>query len=72
MPAPGPATGIAPTDWAKVEISGSGDVTLLTDPPKLETDVSGSGSIRRGRSGDTAAAPSGAESPPPAKSGKAL
>lgn len=38
---------IGPTDWARVDISGSGEVDLLTDPPRLETDISGSGSINR-------------------------
>ena len=38
---------LAPTDAAKVEISGSGGVTLLTHPPKLESNVSGSGSVRQ-------------------------
>jgi hypothetical protein len=65
---------IAPTDWAKVDISGSGDVTLLTRPAKLESDVSGSGSIRQ-EGGDTAApSPTPPETPAPAtsKSGKKL
>jgi hypothetical protein len=38
---------IAPAKAAAVDISGSGDVTLLSDPPKLETHVSGSGEVRR-------------------------
>jgi hypothetical protein len=57
---------IAPTDWAKVDISGSGDVTLLTNPPKLDTDISGSGSIHR-EEGATAT-----PTPTPSKSGKRL
>ncbi len=55
---------IAPTDWAKVDISGSGDVTLLTHPPKVETDISGSGSIHQ-EDGDTSAAPAAPETPSP-------
>ena len=50
---------VAPADAAKIDISGSGDVTLLTDPPKLETHVSGSGSIRRGELPSAAARPGG-------------
>ncbi len=38
---------IAPTDAANVEISGSGEVSLLTHPPKLETSISGSGSLHQ-------------------------
>lgn len=38
---------IAPRDRASIDISGSGEVVLLTNPPSLSTDVSGSGSIRR-------------------------
>ena len=70
---------IAPTDWAKVDISGSGDVTLLTNPPKLESDISGSGSIHQehgGASSSPSPSPSPSEtlspSPSPSKSGKKL
>lgn len=42
------AATVAPTDAANVDISGSGDVTLLTHPPKLETDISGSGRVHQG------------------------
>lgn len=38
---------LAPTDEAEVDVSGSGDVSLLTDPPKLHTNISGSGTVRR-------------------------
>jgi hypothetical protein len=57
----------APTDSAKVKISGSGDVTLLTHPPRLETNVSGSGDLH------TAAAtaePAQPAPPPPAAPAK--
>lgn len=48
---------VAPTDWAKVEISGMGDVNLLTKPARLETHVSGAGRIRQpGQSSITAGA----------------
>jgi hypothetical protein len=67
---------IAPTEWAKVDISGSGDVTLLTNPPKLETDISGSGSIHHedGATASPTPAPSAAPapSPSPSKAGKRL
>lgn len=38
---------VGPTDWAKVQISGMGDVDLLTKPTHLETHVSGAGRIRQ-------------------------
>lgn len=38
---------VGPTDWAKVQISGMGDVKLLTRPARLETHVSGAGRIRQ-------------------------
>ncbi len=39
---------VAPPAEAKVDISGSGDVHLLTDPPKLATHISGSGQVTHG------------------------
>lgn len=56
---------IAPTDWAKLDISGTGDVRMLTSPGRLETDVSGAGRITQG-----GPAPSPSPSPPPAPSPK--
>jgi hypothetical protein len=38
---------IAPTDWARLDISGAGDVALVTRPARLETDVSGAGKVRQ-------------------------
>lgn len=35
-----------PTEWARVDISGVGDVNLLTRPRQLQTDISGAGRIR--------------------------
>ena len=55
---------VAPTDAAKIDISGSGDVVLLTDPPKLESNITGSGNVRRG---ELQSARSSASSPPRAK-----
>ena len=48
-------TTIAPTDSAKLDISGSGEVTLLTNPARLESNISGSGEIHHG--GPSADAP---------------
>lgn len=42
---------IAPSEEANVEISGSGDVNLRSNPKRLETDISGSGRIHRFASG---------------------
>lgn len=36
---------VAPKDEAKIHIAGSGDVRLLTLPPRLETNIAGSGHI---------------------------
>ncbi|MEO8894582.1 MAG: DUF2807 domain-containing protein, partial [Rhizomicrobium sp.] len=36
---------IAPRDALKVEIEGSGDVTLRSEPKKIETSIAGSGDI---------------------------
>ncbi len=38
---------IAPTQWAEMDIAGSGQVDLLTNPPQVETDISGSGRVNR-------------------------
>ena len=38
---------VGPTDWARVDISGMGDVNLLTRPKQLQTNVSGAGRIRQ-------------------------
>jgi Putative auto-transporter adhesin, head GIN domain len=48
---------LAPTGAAIVDISGSGDVTLLTRPSKLESNVSGSGSIHQKDGSPLAPAP---------------
>jgi hypothetical protein len=42
------STTVGPRAWAKLDISGSGDVTLTNRPPKVESHVSGSGDIRQG------------------------
>lgn len=56
---------IAPTDWAKLDISGAGDVRLLTSPKQLETDVSGAGRVRHS---EPSASPSPSPSPTPSPS----
>jgi hypothetical protein len=40
---------VAPTEWADLDISGSGDIRLLTQPLHLKTHVSGSGDVEQGR-----------------------
>jgi len=42
---------IAPSEEARVEISGSGDVNLRSNPKRLETGISASGGIHRLASG---------------------
>ena len=60
---------LAPTASANLNISGSGDVTLLTRPAKLESNVTGNGSIHQ----SDAATPSPSPSPSPSpKHGKRL
>jgi autotransporter translocation and assembly factor TamB len=64
----------APTDAAKVRISGSGDVTLLTHPPRLETNVSGSGDLHTAAATTEPAKPAPPAppaKPTPARKGKA-
>jgi hypothetical protein len=53
---------IAPSDWARLEVSGMGDIRLLTRPAQLETDISGAGKVRQ-----DSAASEGAPPTPPAK-----
>ena len=36
---------IAPSESARLDISGSGEIDLVTTPRRLETNVSGSGSV---------------------------
>jgi|KBSSwiStaDraftv2_1062776.scaffolds.fasta_scaffold41671_5 hypothetical protein len=37
---------VGPTEWARIDISGMGDVDLLTRPKQLETNISGAGRIQ--------------------------
>jgi len=55
---------VAPTEWARLDISGAADVRLLTNPARLETDVSGAGRIRQGEP-STSPSPSPSVSPSP-------
>jgi hypothetical protein len=55
---------LGPTGIANIDISGSGDVTLLNHPTKLESNVSGSGSIHQK---DGVAPPPPPEPPAPPK-----
>ena len=49
---------IAPTQRARIDVKGSGDVTMLTNPPDVDTDIKGSGDIRhRMRDASSSAAP---------------
>ncbi|HEV2531565.1 GIN domain-containing protein [Phenylobacterium sp.] len=43
---------VAPKHWARVELSGSGDVTLTTKPKQLESHVSGSGHLEQSDGSD--------------------
>jgi len=61
---------LAPTDSAKVDISGSGEVTLLTHPPKLDTNISGSGSLHQSSQEAPAPAQPAAPAKPAPKKGK--
>ncbi|CAN7606161.1 DUF2807 domain-containing protein [Phenylobacterium sp. LjRoot219] len=38
---------VGPTDWARVQISGLGEVDLLTRPKRLETQIAGAGRVRQ-------------------------
>ena len=65
---------LAPTEWAKVDVSGAGDVTLLTHPTRLESDISGSGSLHQQDDGAAtpSPSPSPSASPSPSKDAKKL
>ncbi len=60
---------VAATGSVNVDISGSGDVTLLGHPSKLQSSVSGSGSIHQDDASPSPA-PTPAPPAPPAKPGK--
>lgn len=61
---------LAPTDQAKVRISGSGDVTLLTHPPRLDSNISGSGSLHQEAGAPEPASPAQPAAPAPPRKGK--
>ncbi|HEY2750477.1 GIN domain-containing protein [Phenylobacterium sp.] len=56
---------LAPTASANLNISGAGDVTLLTHPAKLESSVTGSGSVHQKDGASTSNTPSASLSPTP-------
>lgn len=60
---------ISPTDWARLEISGRGDVTLTTQPPRLETDVTGQGEVHQ-RESSVSPSPSPSATPSPSPPGR--
>lgn len=62
---------VAPSDSAKIDISGSGDVTLLTHPPRLETSISGSGSLHQEAGAAQPTPPEAPAAPAARKKGKA-
>jgi hypothetical protein len=49
---------VAPRTWARLDISGSGEVELLSHPPRVDTHVSGSGHVEQDGGGQ--------DLPPPA------
>ncbi len=55
---------IAPTERADLDISGSGDVELLSNPKSVETDISGSGRVSQGAPGSVVPAPPSPPKPP--------
>ena len=59
---------IAPTEWAKIDVTGMGDVRLLTRPGRLETDISGAGKVRQGDERLDRDSPSPSASPSPSPS----
>ena len=55
---------VGPKAWAKLDISGSGDVELTSHPKSLETHISGSGQVDQGDDGGAEpAAPTAAPTP---------
>jgi hypothetical protein len=48
------AATVGPSEWARVDISGMGEVNLLTRPKRLNTNISGAGRVRQ-PDGDSAA-----------------
>jgi hypothetical protein len=59
---------IAPTESAKLEVSGVGDIRLVTRPGKLETDVTGAGKVRQDGPSSPSPSPSPSASPSPTPS----
>src|SRR5204862_90423 len=62
------AATISPSEGARLEISGRGDVTLPTTPPRLDTDVTGAGEVHQMSPSTESASPSPSPSPSPTPS----
>lgn len=64
---------LGPKVWAKLDISGSGDVELLSRPHRLESQVSGSGHVEQSDQEEAGSpSPSPSVSPSPTKGGKTV
>jgi hypothetical protein len=64
---------VGPKSWAKLNISGSGNVDLLSRPRKLESQISGSGHVEQSDQEEAGTpSPSPSASPSPRPSGKSV
>ena len=55
---------VAPTDRARLRISGMGDINLLTNPAQVATDISGLGEVHRKSPAQAAPSPAGENAAP--------
>jgi hypothetical protein len=60
------------TDWARLNISGSGSVDLIGQPRRVETDISGSGEVNHRDAPDAPNAPAAPPPPAPPKPPRAV
>jgi hypothetical protein len=64
---------VGPKSWAKLNISGSGNVDLLSHPRRLESQISGSGHVDQSDEEEAGSpSPSPSDSPSPTRSGKTV
>jgi hypothetical protein len=64
---------VGPKSWAKLNISGSGNVDLLSRPRKLESQISGSGHVEQSDQEEAGTpSPSPSATPSPTPSGKSV